>query len=240
MSGHSKWAQIKRQKGAADIKKGTVFTKLGNAVTIAAREGGGDPAMNFKLRLAMDRARAANMPKDNIERAIKRGTGELAGVALEAVTYEGFGPGRAPLVVEALTDNRNRTAQTVKLLFQKHGGTIGAPGSVQWMFDRRGVVRVKKPAGYGSPEELALIEQGADDIFDEGDALAVLAPPAETSAVRARLEGARWTVVEDGVELWPKTPTAFPEGRDGEQLATLLDALDECEDVQHVSTAAIL
>lgn len=240
MSGHSRWAQIKRQKGTADIKKGAAFTKLGNAITVAAREGGRDLAANFKLRLAVERARAANMPKDNIERATKRGTGELGGAALEVVTYEGFGPGGAALIVAALTDNRNRTAQTVKSVLQRCGGTLGAPGSVGWMFERRGVARVGKPEGWSEEQELALVELGADDILDEGDEVAVLTSPESLPVLRERLAESGWAVRAAEVELWPKNPTTFPSGPEGEKLAALVEALEESDDVQHVATIAIL
>lgn len=240
MSGHSKWAQIKRQKGAADIKKGAAFTKLANAVTVAAREGGGDPAMNFKLRLTIERARAANMPKDNIERAIKRGTGELAGVTLDNITYDGFGPGGAALIVETLTDNRNRTAQAIKTLFAKHGGNLGAPGSVSWMFEQRGVAHIKKIEPWNEEQQLKLIELGVEDIVDEGDEIAVLTKPDELRGLTERIQQEEWIVSEAVVAFWPKTPLDFPTGRDGEQLGTLLEALEDNDDVQNVATNAVL
>ena len=240
MSGHSKWAQIKRSKGAADVKKGSVFTKLANAVTVAAREGGGDPAMNFKLRLAVERARAANMPKDKIERAVKRGTGEFGGTVLETITYEAFGPGQTALVIEALTDNRNRTAQTIKVALQKHGGTLGGPGSVVWMFDRRGVVRVPRPATYDDAEAIALIDLGVEDIIEDGDELILLTAPEEVASAKERLASNGKTAVDGDVELWPKTPSVFPEGQTGDQLTRLLEALDDNEDVQRVATSAVL
>lgn len=240
MSGHSKWAQIKRQKGAADIKKGAAFTKLANAVTVAAREGGGDPAMNFKLRLAVDKARSANMPKDNIERAIKRGTGELSGAALETVVYEGFGPGGTALVIEALTDNRNRTAQAVKTLLAKYGGTFAASGSVGWMFTRRGVIHLAKPEGYNEESELSLIELGAEDIIDDADEIIVLCPPETSGDLKERFVREKWAVVSSDVELWPKTPVVFPEAAEGGKLSNLLQMLEANEDVQNVATTAVL
>ena len=240
MSGHSKWAQIKRQKGAADIKKGAVFTKLANAVTIATREGGGDPAMNFKLRLAMEKARAFNMPKDNIERAIKRGTGELGGAALESVVYEGFGPAGAALIIEALTDNRNRTAQAIKSLLTKYGGTFGAPRSVGWMFQARGVVRLTKPEKYSDDKELALIELGAEDIIHDGDELVLLCTPETAAALKDKLVHEGWIVISSEVELWPKNPVNFPAGAEGEKFSALLAALEDNEDVQNVATTAVL
>lgn len=240
MSGHSKWAQIKRQKGAADIKKGAVFTKLANAVTIAAREGGGDATMNFKLRLAVEKARSANMPKDNIERAIKRGTGELSGTALESVVYEGFGPGGAALVIEALTDNRNRTAQAVKALLTKYGGTFGAPGSVGWMFQARGIIRLTKPENYSEDKELTLIELGVEDIVHDNDELVLLCTLETASALKDKLVHEGWAVISSEVGLWPKNPTAFPTGVGGDKFGALLGALEDNEDVQNVATTAVL
>src|SRR3989344_404513 len=143
MSGHSKWSQIHRQKGAADAKRGAIFTKLGKNISIAARLGGGDPATNFRLRLAVDQAKAANMPKDNIDRAIKRGTGEIAGGTIETIAYEGFGPEGSAFIIECLTDNRNRTAANIKHYLTKYGGSLGTPGSVSWQFEQKGIVRVK-------------------------------------------------------------------------------------------------
>ena len=240
MSGHSKWAQIKRQKGAADIKKGAAFTKLANVVTLAAREGGGDPAMNFKLRLAVEPGRAANMPKENIERAIKRGTGELGGTTLEAVVYEGFGPNNIPIIMEALTDNRNRTSQAIKLLLTKHGGTLTGPGSVQWMFERRGVVRVSRPTRYNDDAALGLIELGVEDIQEDGDELMLFIAPEKLATIKTQLTSTGWKVVSDEVTLWPKTPVIFPAGQAGDRLGELLSALEDNEDVQYASTSAVL
>ena len=240
MSGHSKWAQIKRQKGAADIKKGAAFTKLANAVTIAAREGGGDPMMNFKLRLAIEKARGANMPKENIERAIKRGTGELGGAALETVVYEGFGPGQTALAIEALTDNRNRTAQTVKFLLAKYGGSLGSPGSVGWMFSRRGIIHLIKPKEYNEEKELYLIEQGVDDIMDEDSELVIFCAPEKTVELKEKLAKNNWNILSGDIEFWPNAPMPFPEGSDGEKMSNLITALEDDEDVQNVATSAVL
>jgi len=240
MSGHSKWAQIKRQKGAADIKKGAAFTKLANAVTVAVREGGGDATMNFKLRLAIEKARSANMPKENIERAIKRGTGELAGAALESAVYEGFGPGGAALIIEALTDNRNRTAQAVKTLLTKYGGTFGAPGSVGWMFQARGVIRLSEPENYSEDKELVLIELGAEDIIHDGNELVLLCASETIAALKDKLIHEGWVVISSEVALWPKSPVVFPTGSEGDKLSSLLESLEDNEDVQNVATTTVL
>lgn len=163
MSGHSKWSQIKRQKGVADVKRGNLFTKLCNNITIAARLGGGSQETNFRLRLAVDKAKAASVPRDNIERAIKRGTGELGGAQIEEIVYEGYGPGGVAILVETLTDNKNRTAPLIRNIFSKHGGNMGGPGSVAWMFAPKGVIRLEIASLKSSKEdvELAAIDAGA-------------------------------------------------------------------------------
>lgn len=240
MSGHSKWATTKRAKAVVDAKRGAAFTKLANAITIAAREGGGNLDMNFKLRLAADRARAVNMPKENIERAIKRGTGELAGEDLESIIYEVFGPAQVAIVIEALTDNRNRTAQAVKIALGKHGGNLAGQGSVLWMFERRAVVRVTKPSKFGDDQELQLIEWGAEDVVEDDNELAILAMPNSLRDLKEKLEANKWDVHEANVELWPKTPVKFPEGSEGDKLGELLSAIDDLEDVQSVATSAVL
>ena len=191
MSGHSKWSQIHRQKGAADAKRGAVFTKLGKNISIAAKLGSGDPATNFRLRLAIDQAKAANMPKDNIDRAIKRGTGEIAGGTIETITYEGFGPEGSALIIECLTDNRNRTAANIKHYLTKYGGSLGAPGSVSWQFEQKGVIRVKTvPVDL----ELAIIDAGADDIQQEDGGTTVYTSPTALRAVKELFESNHITV----------------------------------------------
>jgi len=179
MSGHSKWAKLKHSKGAIDAKKSALFTKLGQAIIIAAREGGGDPDANFKLRLAIERAKKANLPKDNIERAIKRGTGEIKGKQIEEITYEAFGPGGAAFIVEALTDNKNRIATNIRIIFSKHGGNLAGKNSVLWMFNRMGVIRVNSDLIEKNKEEweLKIIELGVEDFKEEGQELVIYTSP---------------------------------------------------------------
>ncbi len=239
MSGHSKWATTKRAKAVVDAKKGAAFTKLAKAIAVAAREGGGNIDANSKLRLAVERARAASMPKDNIERAIARGTGELGGEIIESVTYEGFAPGGTAVVAQALTDNRNRTAQVVKSIFQKYGGNLGGPGSVLWMFDRRGVIRIPKLENNGI-DELELIDLGAEDIIPAGDELVLLSAPDKCSELQEKLGAREIAILNAEVDYWPKTPVEFPSGADGEKLSNFLSALDDSDDVEQVSTAAVL
>ena len=239
MSGHSKWATTKRAKAAVDAKRGKQFTKLANAITVAAREGGGSIEANPRLRSAVDSARAASMPKENIERAIKRGTGELAGEIIESVVYEGFAPGGSAVIVEALTDNRNRTAQTIKSIFQKHGGSLAGPGAVAWMFDRRGVIHALKSPDT-SLDELALIEMGADDILPVDDEYILLVSPDKLIALKETLLERGLEVLDAEITFWPKTPAAFPAGKDGEGLSNFLSALDDCDEVERVATSAVL
>ncbi|OQX71688.1 hypothetical protein B6D52_00715 [Candidatus Parcubacteria bacterium 4484_255] len=179
MSGHSKWAKLKHSKGAIDAKKSALFTKLGQAIIIAAREGGGDPNANFKLRLAIERAKKANLPKDNIERAIKRGTGEIKGKQIEEITYEAFGPGGTAFIVEALTDNKNRIATNIRIIFSKHGGNLAGKNSVLWMFNRMGVIRVNSDLIEKNKEEweLKIIELGVEDFKEEGQELVIYTSP---------------------------------------------------------------
>src|SRR3989344_2668255 len=189
MSGHSKWSTIKRQKGAADAKRGATFTKLANAITITVREGGGgDPASNFKLRLAMDQARAVNMPKDNIQRAIDRGLGKGDAAVLETVTYEGYAPGKVALIITAATDNKNRTTPEVKSTLERSGGTFASPGAVSWMFTECGLITVPR-AGKGFEELFDIaVEAGAEDIEDAGDAVLIYTKPCQLEAVKRDLE----------------------------------------------------
>lgn len=238
MSGHSKWSQIKRQKGVADDRRGQLFTKLGREITIATRRGGGDPEMNPSLRLAIDRAREANMPKDTIERAIKRGAGEEAGAGqLEEIFYEGYGPGGTAILVQALTDNRNRTASDVRSVFSKAGGNLGEAGSVAWQFESRGVITVA--ASGLDPEEVALlaIDGGADDVKVEDGAVEVYTPPDQLDAVRRALANAEVAIESAEITQLPKTTVSLDERAAG-QVLRLLDSLDELDDVQRVSSNA--
>jgi YebC/PmpR family DNA-binding regulatory protein len=233
MAGHSKWAQIKRKKGAADAKRGQLFTKLARAITVAARDGGGDPEGNAALANAVEKAKALRMPKENIERAIARGTGAGGdAAAIEAVTYEGYGPGGVAILIECLTDNRNRTAAEIRHMFSRADASLGEPGSVAWMFDKRGVLLVD--AGRWSEDDLIpAIDAGAEDLSDEGDSIRITCDPAQLRAVRAALE-------EAGVEVQSTEQTMVPRTvvevgpTDARKLLRLLDALDEQDDVDQV------
>jgi YebC/PmpR family DNA-binding regulatory protein len=233
MSGHSKWSQIKRKKGAADVKKGAMFTRLGREVTLAAREGGGDPNANFTLRLAMDRARIQNMPKENIERAIKRGTGELAeGGQLEDIIYEGYGPGGSALLVQVLTDNRNRTASDVRHLFTRGGGNMAAANAVAWMFDKKGMITVENAK---NPEDLALelIDAGADDYKLDGNVLDLYCAPENLRTLKDAIEKRKVEIVSAELAWISKNPAQVTD----EQAVTtmkLMESLEEYDDVQKV------
>lgn len=233
MSGHSKWSTIKRKKGANDAKRGQIFTKMANLITVAARSGGGDPEMNFKLRLAIDRARAENMPADNIQRAVKKGTGELAeGVQLEELKYEAYGPGGVALIVEAITDNKNRTLSEVKNALSDNGGRMGEMGSVAWMFDSKGVIRI---AGAGSDEmEMAAIEAGADDIEQQDEGLVITTAANKLSAVKDALTKVKVRVESADIELTPKDPLKVEDKDALNKIEKLMEALDDLDDVNEV------
>ena len=233
MSGHSKWSQIKRKKEATDAKKGQAFTRVAREITIAARAGGGDPNANFALRLAIEKARAVNMPKENIERAIKRGTGELKGEVIEEITYEGYGPHGIALLVQVVTDNRNRAVSEIRRLFNRHGGTLGSSGSVAWLFDQKGVIIVA-PDGR-DPEELGLlaIEAGADDITIDDAVVEVYTDPASFPRVRQALEANNIRPDNAEVALVPKSRVSLsPE--DTLQVMKLIESLEELDDVARV------
>ena len=233
MSGHSKWASIKHKKKAVDAKRGALFTKLTRAITVAARDGGGDPEGNPALALAVQKARDASMPKDNIERAIAKGTGADADAdAFEAVIYEGYGPGGVAILVEALTDNRNRTGSEVRHAFTSHGGNLGEPGSVAWIFEKRGVV-VVDGSRYGEDDLIAAIDAGAEDVQEDGDLLKVITDPAQLSAVREALEDAGVEVQSSELAMEPKSTVEVGEGSAG-TLLRLLDSLEEQDDVNEV------
>lgn len=239
MSGHSKWSTIKRQKGAADAKRGAIFTKLGNAVAVAARQGA-DPESNFQLRLAIERARAANMPNENIERAIQRGSG-AGGQASEEITYEGFGPGGAAILVQTLTDNRNRTTADLRKIFSDHGGSMAAAGSVSWMFEPRGIIRIERNAlGNQSVDDLTLklIDNGADDISESEDGLTVLSAANELKTVKAAVDELGIPVASAGVELHPKAEASAVDEAMRPKLESLLNALEAHDDVTDYATNA--
>jgi YebC/PmpR family DNA-binding regulatory protein len=233
VSGHSKWSSIKHRKGAADARRGKLFTKLARAITVAAREGGGEPDNNPALAAAVQKARDQSMPKDNIQRAIDRGTGAGAdAAAIERVVLEGYGPGGAAILVEALTDNRNRTSAEVRHAFTKHGGSLGEPGSVAWIFEKRGVVVVDGER-YGEEDLIAAIDAGAEDVEEDGGLLRVLSEPGDLNGVRAALEQEGIEVESSDVAMEPKSTVDVGEG-EAASLLRLLDALDELDDVNEV------
>jgi YebC/PmpR family DNA-binding regulatory protein len=233
MSGHSKWASIKHKKAIVDSRRGQQFTKLARAITVAARDGGGDPEANATLATAVQKARDASMPKDNIERAIAKGTGEGADAdAIESVVYEGYGPGGVAIMVEALTDNRNRTGADVRHIFGKHAGTLGEPGSVAYLFDKRGVVVVD--ASRWSEDDLEpAIDAGAEDIGADGDIYEIVSDPGDLAAVRAALERAGVEIQSAEVVQQPTSRVPVDEGDVG-QLLRLLEALEADDDVNAV------
>jgi YebC/PmpR family DNA-binding regulatory protein len=234
MSGHSKWSSIKHKKAAADAKRGKQFTKLARAITVAAREGGGDPEGNPTLATAVQKARDLSMPKDNIQRAIDRGTGAGSdAVAIERTVYEGYGPGGAAILVEALTDNRNRTGAEVRHAFEKHGGSLGEPGSVAWIFEKRGVVLVDGER-YGEDDLLAAIDAGAEDIAEDGDLVKVVSEPSALAAVRAALEGAGVEVQAAELAMEPKSVVEIAAEDEARRLIRLIDFLDDHDDVDSV------
>jgi YebC/PmpR family DNA-binding regulatory protein len=234
MSGHSKWSTIKHKKGAADAKRGKVFTRIIKEMTVAARLGGGDPEANPRLRAAVAEAKASNMPKDNIERAIKRGTGEIEGVSYEEVTYEGYGPGGVAIIVEALTDNTNRTTPEIRHMFEKHGGNLGTPGSVRFQFEKKGYFAVEKNAvGEDKLMEIAL-EAGADDLqTDDPDTYEIYTTPENFEAVRQALESNKIATVEGKLDMIPANYVSVDEQK-AKAIMRLLEMLDDHDDTQNV------
>jgi len=237
LAGHSKWAQIKRKKAANDAKRGSMFTKLIREITVAARAGGGDPAFNPRLRLAIETAKAANMPSDNIERAIKRGTGELEGVSYEEVTYEGYGPGGVALYIETLTDNANRTVAEIRHILNKHGGSLGQSGSVAWQFDRKGQIYIDATRYDEDATMLAALEAGAEDLRRDGDTYVVTTDVASFHAVQEGLKQRGVAFEQAELAMVPRA-TVQVSGADAQRLLKLLDALDDQDDVQKVHSNA--
>jgi YebC/PmpR family DNA-binding regulatory protein len=237
MSGHSKWATIKRAKGATDAKRGALFTKLSREIIQAAKQGGGDPGMNFKLRLAVQRAKAANMPNDNIERAIAKATGGGSDENLEEIIYEGYGPGGTALLLSVLTDNRNRTVAEIRHQFSRAGGNLGENGSVAWQFEPKGLITV--PVNGSDPEELALqaIDAGAEDVEVQGDVVEVKTEPSSLEDVRKALESAGMEVENADFAMVPKVTVELDE-RIQHQALRLIEALEDLEDVQRVYSNA--
>lgn len=234
MSGHSKWATTKRAKAVVDAKRAASFTRVAHVITLAAREKGGDPDANFSLRLAIEKARAVNMPKENIERAIKRGTGELTGETLEEITYEGFGPGGVALIIQTLTNNRNRSVSEIKHILSKHGGNFGAANSVRWMFERRGSVGVEA-AACTDEIELALIERGAEDIIRDEDGCTIVTSPETFQSIKEHLEELGISLAFADIDMAPKEKVSVtPDVQ--EKIDTLIDALEDMPDVISVAT----
>ena len=235
MSGHSKWSSIKHKKGAADVKRGKLFSKLSRAIIVAAREGGGDPDGNLALQNAVEKARSYSMPKDNIERAIAKGAGAgEGGQAFETVVYEGYGSGGVAIIAEALTENRNRTAADVRHTFAKYGGNLGTDGSVAWMFERRGVVLVPAEGVDEDTLMLAAAEGGADDVAGDGSIFEVTSAPEALREVRQAIEDAGFAIESAELTMLPKTTVELTEESTARTLVKLVEALEELDDVQEV------
>jgi YebC/PmpR family DNA-binding regulatory protein len=237
MSGHSKWAQIKRQKGVADNRRGQLFTKLGREITVAARAGGADPDGNFRLRLAIQRARDSNMPSDTIDRAVKRGGGDSDAAELQEITYEGYGPGGTAILVDVLTDNRNRTAAELRATFTRAGGNLGEPGSVAWQFESRGVITLNAEGSDAETIELAAIDAGAEDVKTEDGVVEVITAPADLETVRRALVESSLPVTSAEPSMVAKTTIELGD-HESEQVLRLLDRLEELDDVQNVHSNA--
>ena len=233
MSGHSKWSTIKRQKGVNDSKRSAMFTKVAREIAVAARAGGGDPDANYRLRLAMDKARSINMPAENIKRAIRRGTGEEPGVSYEEVTYEAYGPGGAAVIIDTLTDNKNRTVGELRHMLEKHGGNLAASGAVSWMFAKKGYIVVEKTKADEEKLMSAVLEAGADDLQDDGDNWEVLSAPDAFQGVRDAVKQLGIEPASAEVSMIPQNYVKL-EGKVAQQMVRLMDALDDHDDVQHV------
>ena len=231
MSGHSKWSTIKHKKGAADKKRGKIFTKLIKEITVAARMGGGDPDANPRLRHALNAANSQNMPKDTSERAVKKGTGELEGVNYEEIIYEGYGPGGVAVLVECLTDNRNRTIAEVRNIFGKAGGNVGTDGCVAWMFDKKGFISVSKE--HADEEKLMdlALDAGAEDIIEETDSFDIITEPEEYDAVKDAIDAAEIRYELSEITMIPQNMTKL-DGKEAEQMIKFMEALDDSDDVQ--------
>jgi len=233
MSGHSKWSTIKHKKGAADAKKGKIFSKLIKEITVAARVGGGDPDSNARLRTVVDKARAANMPSDNVTRAIKKGTGDLEGATYEEAVFEGYGPGGVALYIEVLTDNRNRTVAEIRYLLSKGGGNLGESGCVAWMFSKQGILTFEKEVGEEKLMEVAL-EAGAEDMTDDEGILTVTTDIANFNAVKEACETNNMKPLEAELTMVPQN-TVKLEDRDAEKMLKLMENIEDHDDVQNVS-----
>jgi YebC/PmpR family DNA-binding regulatory protein len=232
MSGHNKWSTIKHKKGAADAKRGKVFTKLIKEISVAAKLGGGDPVANPRLRTAVDKAKAENMPKDNIERAIKKGAGGMEGVTYEEIVYEGYGPGGAAVLVEVMTDNRNRSVSDVRSIFTKNNGNMGEAGCVAWMFSKKGLIVYDRSVDFEKLFEAA-IEAGAEDVAEQDEQIEVTTDPASFIEVRELLETKGFKYLNAEITMIPQTQVAL-EGKQAESMLKLMDKLEDCDDVQNV------
>ncbi len=238
MSGHSKWSSIKHKKGATDAKRGKVFTRLIKEITVAARMGGGgDPASNPRLRTAIQAAKNENMPKDNIERAIKKGTGELEGVNYEESNYEGYGPGGAAVFIESLTDNKNRAVADIRYIFSKNGGNLGENGCVAWMFDKKGYFNIEKKSFDEEKIMEIAIDAGAEDIREEENNIEIITSLEDFESVKEAIDDASISYFDAEITMLPQT-TAYLEGKEAEQMIRLMEALEDCDDVQKVYTNA--
>lgn len=242
MSGHSKWAQIRRAKSVNDARRGQIFTRLGREIVVAVREGGsGDPNANFRLRMAVQRARDANMPMENIERTIKRAIGGTEGAALEEITYEGYGPGGTALLVQALTENRNRTVAEVRNAFNRNGGNLGENGCVDWLFESKGILEVELKGQDADELMLEAIDLGADDVDPvepDDETLTIYTDPSDLEKIRQALEAKKYEVVKAETPLLPKTKIELSDEKVAHQLLRLVDKLEDLDDVQNVYTNA--
>jgi len=238
MSGHSKWSTIKHKKAASDIKRGKIFTKIIKEITVATRMGGGgDPNTNPRLRAAIQAAKTENMPKDNIERAIKKGTGDLEGVSYDESIYEGYGPGGAAVLVDSLTDNKNRAVSEIRHIFTKNGGSLGENGCVAWMFSKKGYIVVESAAVSEDALMEAALEAGAEDVREDEGNYEVIAAPEDFEEVKAAIEKAGIPAVAAEVTMLPQSTTSLAE-KEAEQMVRLMEMLEDCEDVQKVYTNA--
>jgi YebC/PmpR family DNA-binding regulatory protein len=233
MSGHSHWATIKHKKGAIDAKRGKLFSKLSRAIIIAARHGGGDPEMNLKLRYAIDKARQVSMPKDNIDRAVKRGTGEMEGLTFEEITYEGFGPGGVAILVDVLTDNRNRTTGEIRKIFERTGGKMGAAGNVAYLFERKGLISIDAQATTEDDLMAIALDAGADDLKHSGNTFDITCDPTAFNQVQEALKKNNLTPVVAEISQLPKAPVDV-DTETGKKVMRLMEALDDNDDVQNV------
>lgn len=233
MAGHSKWDNIKHKKAKEDARRGKIFTKMARMISIAAREGGPDPSTNFKLRLAIEKAKAVNVPSENIERAIKRGVGEMAGESYEEFYYEGYGPGGVAVMLQIMTDNRNRTAADIRHIFSKHGGNLGESGCVAWMFTKKGEIRVAKEGVDEDELMMAAVEAGAEDVEANDDEFVIVTEPESYQSVREALEAGGWKITSSDVTMRPIN-TVSVDGANAKKLLALLDALEDHDDVQDV------